>query len=150
MEFSTPSVEGHTRPAVIAPKLPAMAPCPVPSARNPAKSALIIQNVARYVISLAQHVLTFAPGIVHIANGARYYGKWPVICDHAHWAVQRPWLVGINVPKFVWSVQMLRIVKFLRPLQSLVWLLTLFIIHFRGTISMRILASCHHVDPFPP
>ena len=119
MEFATPSVEGHTRPAVIAAKLPAMATCPALFARNPAKSAAIIRNAASYVMSLAHHVLRFAPGIVHIADGARYRVQCPVICYHAHCAVQRSWLVGIDVPQFVGrSVQMLRIVKFVRPLQS--------------------------------
>jgi hypothetical protein len=119
MEFVTPSVEDHTRPAVIAAKLHAMATCPVLFARNPAKSAAIIRNAASYVMSLAHHVLRIVPGLVHIADGVRYHVQCPVICYHAQSAVQRCWLVGIDVRPFVGrSVQVLRIVRFVRTQQS--------------------------------
>jgi hypothetical protein len=115
MEFVTPSAEGHTRPAVIAARLHAMATCPVLFARNPAKSAAIIRNAANYVMSLAHHVLRIVPGLVHIADGVRYHVQCPVICYHAQSAVQRCWLVDIDVCPFVGrSVQVLRIVRFVR------------------------------------
>lgn len=115
MEFVIPSMEDHTRPAVIAVKLHAMATCPVLFARNPAKSAAIIRNAASYVMSLAHHVLRIVPGLVHMADGVRYHMQCPVICYHARSAVQRCWLVGIDVRLFMGrSVQVLRIVRFVR------------------------------------
>jgi hypothetical protein len=115
MEFATPSVEDHTRHAVIAAKLHAMATCPALFARNLAKSAAIIRNAASYVMSHAHHVLRLVRGLVHIADGARYHVQCPVICYHAQSAVQRRWLVGINVRPFVGkSVQVLHIVSFVR------------------------------------
>ena len=115
MEFATPAVEDHTRPAVIAAKLHAMATCPVLSARNPAKSAAIIRNAANYVMSLAHHVLRIVPGLVHIADGVRYHVRCPVTCYRAQSVVQRYWLVGIDVHPFVGRpVQMLHFVRFVR------------------------------------
>ena len=89
MEFATPSVEDHTRAAVIAAKPHAMAKCPVLFARNPAKSAATIRNAASYVRSLARHVLRIVLGLVHIADGARYHVQCLVTCYHAQSAVQR-------------------------------------------------------------
>lgn len=119
MKFVTPSVEGHTRPAVIAAKLHAMAICPVLSAQNLAKSAAIIPNAASYVMSLAHHVLRIVPGLVHIVDGVRYHVQCPAICYHAQSAVQICWLVSINVRPFVGrSVQVLCIVRFVHTQQS--------------------------------
>ncbi|KAL9119512.1 MAG: hypothetical protein Q9187_003935 [Circinaria calcarea] len=97
MEFATPSVEDHTRPAVIAAKLHAMAICPVLFALNSAKSAAIIRIAASYVMSLAHHVLRIVPGLVHTADGVHYHVQCPVICYHAQSAVKRCWLVGIDI-----------------------------------------------------
>src|ERR1700712_3952338 len=119
MEFVTPSVEGHKRPAVIAAKLHAMAIYPVLFARNPAKSAAIIRSAASYVMSLAHHVLRIVLGLVHTADSVRYHGGCPVICSHAQSAVLGCWLVGIDVRPFVErSVQVLRIVRLVRTQQS--------------------------------
>ena len=119
MEFVTLHVEDPTRPAVIAAKLHAMAICPVLSARNPARSAAIIRNVASYVTSLAHHVLRIVPGLVHIAHGVRYHVQYPVICYHAQSAVQRCWLVDIDVRPFVGrSAQVLRFVRFVHTQKS--------------------------------
>ena len=152
MEFATPSVEDYTRPAVIAAKLHAIATCPVLSARNPAKSAAIIRNAANYIMSLAHHVLRIVPGLVHIADGARYHVQCLVICYHTQSAVQRYWLVGIDVRPFVGrSVQVLYIVRFVHTQQSREWSLTLFCRPLsRRSILMRILVSCHPVDTSSP
>ena len=152
MEFATPAVEDHTRPAVIAAKLHAMATCPVLFARNPAKSAAIIRNAASYVTNLAYHVPRIVLGLVHIADGARYHVQCPVICYHAQSAVQRCWLVGINVRPFVGrSVQVLHIARFVRTQQLREWSLTLFCHPLsRRSSSMRILASRHLVDTSSP
>src|SRR6266702_2852081 len=152
MEFVTPSVEDHSRLAVIAAKLHAMVTCPVLFARNPAKSAAIIRNAASYVTSLAHHVLRIVPGLVHIADGVHYHVQCPVICYHAQSAVQRYWLVGIDVRPFVGrSVEVLSIVRFVRTQQLRGWSLTLFCHPLsRRSILTRILASCHHVDTSSP
>ncbi len=119
MEFATPSVEDHTRPAVIAAKLHAMAICPVLFARNSAKSAAIIRNAASYAMSLAHHVLRIVPGLVHIADGVHYHVQCPVICYHAQSAAKKCWLVGIDVRPFVGRfVEVLCIVRFVRAQQS--------------------------------
>ena len=119
MEFVTPSVEDHTRLAVIAAKLHATATCPVLFARNPAKSAAIIRNVASCAMSLAYLVPRIVPGLVHIADGVHYHVQCPVICYHAQSAVQKCCLVGINVRLFVGrSVEVLRIVRSVRTQQS--------------------------------
>ena len=152
IEFATPSVEDHTRPVVIAAKLYAMATCPVLFARNPAKSAAVIRSAASYVMSLAHHVLRIVLGLVHIADGVRYHVQCPVICSHAQSAVLGCWLVGIDVRPFVErSVQVLRIVRFVRTQQSREWSLTLFsrLLSRRSTLT-RTLASCHHVDTSLP
>ena len=152
MEFATPSVEDHTRPAVIAAKLHAMATCSVLFARNPAKSAAIIRNAASYVTNLAYHVPRIVLGLVHIADGARYHVQCPVIYYHAQSAVRRCWLVGIDVHPFVGSsVQVLHSARFVRTQQSREWSLTLFCHPLsRRSILIRILASCHHVDTSSP
>lgn len=96
-----------------------MATYPVLLARNPAKSAAIIRNAASYVMSLAYRVLRTAPGLVHIVDGAHYHVRCPVIYYHAQSAVQRHYLVGINVRPFAGrSVQLLRIVRLVRIQQS--------------------------------
>ncbi len=119
MESATPSVEGHTRPAVIAAELHAMAICPVLFAWNLVKSAAIIQSAASYVMSLAHHVLRIVPGLVHILDDVCYHVQCPVIFYHAQSAVQRCWLVGIDVRPFAGRfVQMLRIVRFVHTQQS--------------------------------
>jgi hypothetical protein len=119
MEFVTPSVEDHTRPAVIAAKLHVMAIYLVLLARNHAKSAAIIRNAASYVMSLAHPVLRIVPGLVHIADGVHCHVQYPVICYHAQSAVQRCWLVGIDARPFVGrSVRGLRFVRFVHPQQS--------------------------------
>ena len=152
MEFTTPSVEDHTRLAVIAAKLHAMATCPVLFARIPAKSAAIIRNAANYVMSLAHHVLRIVLGLVHIADGARYYVPCPVICYYAQSAVQRCWLVDIDVRPFVGrSVQVMYIVRSVRTQKSRELSLTLFCrLLSRRSILMRILALCYSVDTSLP
>jgi hypothetical protein len=113
------SVEGHTRPAVIAAKLRAMAICPVLFARNPAKSAAIIRNAPSCVMSLVYHVPRIVPGLAHIVDSVPCHVQYPVLCYHAQSAVQRFWLVGIDVrPCAERSVLMLRIVRFVRTPQS--------------------------------
>lgn len=121
MEIVTTRVEDHTRPAATAAKLHAMAMaiCPVLLARNPAKSAATIRNAASYVMSLAYRVLRTVPGLAHTADGVHYHVRYPVTYFHAPSAVQRRWLVGINVRPFAGrSVQLLRIVRFVRIQQS--------------------------------
>ena len=129
-----------------------MAIYPALFARNPAKSAAIIRNAASYVMSLVRHVLRIVPGLVHIADGVRYHVQCPVIYYHAQSAVQRCWLVGIDVRPFVGrSVQALRIVRFVRTQKSRELSLTSSCRPLsRRSILMRILASCHHVDTFSP
>jgi hypothetical protein len=113
MEFVTRLVEGHTPPAVTAAKLHATATCPVLFARNLAKSAAIIRNVANYAMSLAYLVPRIVLGLVHIVDSVHYHVQCLVICCHAQSAVQRCWLVGIDVHLFVErSVEVLRIVRF--------------------------------------
>src|SRR5438874_1658554 len=119
MEFVTPSVEDHTRPAVIAAMLHAMATCLVLFASNLSKSAAIIRNAASYVMSLAHHVLMIVPGFVHIADDVRYHVQCLVIYYRAQSAVKRCWLVGIDVRPFVGrSAQALHIVRIVRTQQS--------------------------------
>lgn len=119
MESVTPSVEDHTQPAAIGAELHAMATCPVLFAQNAVKSAAIIQNAASYVMSLAHHVLRIVPGLVHIVDNVHYHVQCPVICYHAQSAVQRCWLVGIDVRLFAGkSVKVSHIVRFVRTQQS--------------------------------
>ena len=115
MKFVTLSVKDHTQFAVIAAKLHATATYPVLFAQNSAKSAAVIQNVASCAMSPAYYVLRIVPDLVHIAGSIHYSVQYPVICYYAQSAVQKCWLVGINVCLFVErSVKMLHIVRFVR------------------------------------
>jgi hypothetical protein len=113
MEFVTRLVEGHTLPTVTAAKLYATATCPVLFAQNLAKSAAIIRNIANYAISLAYPVPRIILSLIHIVDSVHYHVQCLVICCHTQSAVQRCWLVGIDVHLFVErSVKVLRIVRF--------------------------------------
>lgn len=89
MEFVIPNVEDHTRPAVIAAKLRAMATCRALFAQNHAKLAAIIRNAASFAMSHAHHVRKIVPGLAHIVEGVHYHVLFLAICCHAQSAVQR-------------------------------------------------------------
>ena len=89
MGFVRPNVEDHTRLAVIAAKLLAMAICHVLFAQSLAKSVAVIQNAESYVMNLVRHALRIVPGLVRIGGDVRYHAQCLVIYSLAQSDVQR-------------------------------------------------------------
>jgi hypothetical protein len=89
MEFARPLAEDLTQPAVTAAKQHATAKSHVHFARSHARSAAIIRNAPNCAKSLAYHVLSPVPGLVHIAGGVYYHVQFPAICYRARSAAQR-------------------------------------------------------------
>lgn len=83
MEFVESNVEGHTRPAVTAAKLPVMETSLVLSATSLAKSVAIIQNVARCAMSLAYLAQRIVPGLVRTAGSVYCRVQYRAICCRA-------------------------------------------------------------------
>ena len=122
MEFAKFDVDEHIRHAVIAVKRYAIVRHSAHHARNLARSAAFIQNVASCAMSLACHVPRIVHGHVHIADNVRCHVQFHATYYHAQSAVQKFWPVDIDVRRFVGKcVEVSSIVKFVPAQQSRVW-----------------------------